>query len=301
MSLALLTAALLFAAAPSTAPATRPAASVDVPAGYKLLWHDEFDGSGLPDPAKWRFEGGLLRNHEEQLYTIGRTENARQEDGHLILTARRERVANPRHDPAAPGDDWQRSREFADYTSADLDTLGKFAFTYGRVEARAKMPKGKGMWPAFWMLGENIQTVSWPRCGEVDVMEWVGKDPRFFHATVHYADPKVADRAQHASKGTHTEVADEGGEFHVFAAEWTPDRMDFSVDGTVTSASTSPTPTRSAPTAGRGPQDNPFRRPQYLLLNFAVGGDWGGPVDAGVFPQQYVVDYVRVFQRAQAR
>ena len=292
------TAALLLAAAPATRPPTRPAAAdIDVPAGYALLWHDEFDGSGLPDPAKWRFEGGFLRNDEEQYYTVGRTENARQEDGRLIIEARRERAANERHDPAAPADDWQRARKFGEYTSADLDTLGKFSFTYGRVEARAKLPKGKGMWPAFWMLGSNIEKVGWPVCGEIDVMEWVGKEPEQTHGTVHYADPKTGE---HVGRGVGVDAADRGQGFHVYAAEWTPDRIDFLVDGKAFFGFDVADADPLGPDGQPDPAANPFRKPQHILLNLAVGGAWGGEVDPSIFPQQYVVDYVRVYQRKPA-
>ena len=156
------------------------------------------------------------------------------------------------------------------------------------------------MWPAFWALGSNIEQVGWPRCGEIDVMEWVGKEPGQTHSAVHYADPKLADRDQHVGRGEGTDLADEGQGWHVYSCEWTPERIDFFVDGRrfhgIDVADADPI----GPDGKPDPAANPFRKPHHLLLNLAVGGAWGGEVDSSVFPQQYVVDHVRVYQRKPA-
>ena len=157
-------------------------------AEWRLTWSDEFDKPGLPDKAKWSYETGFVRNNELQLYTRDRPENARIENGLLVIEGRKERYANPNYQPGADSKKSRRSGvEFADYTAASLITEGKASFLYGRVEVRAKLPHGKGVWPAIWMIGTNRVTVGWPRCGEVDIMEFVGKEPDRVHANVHYS------------------------------------------------------------------------------------------------------------------
>lgn len=246
----------------------------------ELVWADEFNYQGLPDPSKWSYEQGYLRNHEAQFYTRARPENARVENGLLILEARKDFFPIPVGTPNSQG------RKVADYTSASLNTLGKFSFLYGRLEMCAKLPHGKGTWPAFWTLGENIAKVGWPLCGEMDVMELVGKEPDEIHATAHW---KGGGGHEASGKQTHVEKTD--ADFHVYAMDWSPERIDFFVDDRLY---------QSVPVekAGMG-ADNPFRKPQYLLLNFAVGGDWGGEIDDRVLPQQYLIDYVRVYREKQ--
>jgi beta-glucanase (GH16 family) len=249
------------------------------PAGYTLVWSDEFrqDPDGLPDPSKWEFEEGFLRNHEAQYYTRARKENARVENGQLIIEGRKEPFPNT----TSPGP------KVAKYTSAALTTYGKASWTYGRIEVRAKLPAGKGVWPAIWTLGTNARdpSVGWPRCGENDIMELVGKEPGIIHGTVHYfVDGK------HASKGAQTPLAHPEADFHVYATEWTPDRIDIMVDG----ATYFSFDTRKAD----NDHQNPFRKPHYLILNLALGGDWGGPIDDTIFPQRMTIDYVRVYQKA---
>lgn len=244
---------------------------------WELTWADEFDIPGLPDPSKWGYEQGYIRNHEAQFYTCGRLENARVENGFLILEARKESFAIPPGTPSAQG------RAVADYTAASLHTQGKFSLTYGRVEMRAKLPHGKGVWPAFWMLGVDIPQVGWPACGEIDVMELVGKEPDEIHGTAHWQGD-----GQHQAQGNQIHVDHTDTEFHLYAVEWTPEAMAFSVDGRVYNR---------VPVAKAGAgMDNPFRQPQYLLLNFALGGDWGGEIDDRILPQRYLIDYVRVYR-----
>ena len=241
-------------------------------ADWKLVWSDEFNYQGLPDPAKWGYEVGFVRNHESQYYTKARLENARVENGMLVIEGRKEHFTPPGHDAV-------------EYTSASLTTLGLEAVQYGRIEMRAKLPQGKGMWPAFWTLGTNITEIGWPRCGEDDIMEFVGKDTNHIYGTLHFAR-----NGEHASDGGKLELASPYDDFHLYAVEWSPERIDFFVDDHKYHSV-------DLEKAGQG-GENPFRKPHYLLLNLALGGDWGGPIDDAMLPQKYLVDYVRVYRKA---
>lgn len=251
----------------------------------KLIWSDEFNYEGLPDSMLWNYETGFIRNNELQYYTNGRLENARVEDGMLVIEARKERFKNSAYDPNA-GKDWRKAREFAEYTSAALNTYNRESWTYGRIEARAKLPSGVGIWPAIWMLGTNIKDVGWPVCGEIDIMEFVGYMPDTVHGTVH------TDKFNHVKKtqkGSRLELANLCDDFHVFAVEWDSLKIDFIVDDIKYF---------TFENDGTGVDAWPFDNDQYLLLNIAVGGVWGGlkGVDDSIFPQRMYVDYVRVYQ-----
>jgi beta-glucanase (GH16 family) len=237
------------------------------PIGGAPVWADEFDRDGLPDRSRWDYEVGFIRNNERQYYTRGRAENARVENGLLVIEARRERF------------------EGADYTSASLTT--RASWTYGRIEVRARLPKGRGTWPAAWTLGTNIGQAGWPACGEIDIMEHVGFDPGRIHANIHTT---AYNHVKKTNKGNDILVPDADGAFHVYAAAWTPDSIAMSVDG------------RQYFTFSKEPGGDsvwPFDKPQYLILNLAIGGNWGGQrgIDDGAFPARYEVDYVRVFGR----
>ena len=240
---------------------------------WKLVWSDEFDAPGAPDSAKWGYEEGLLRNHEAQYYTRERPENARVEGGMLVIEGRKESYSS------ADG------KHKAAYTSASLTTAGKASWTYGRFEVRAKLPQGKGVWPAIWMLGDDIAVANWPQCGEIDIMEFVGHAPDAIHGTVHFSKD-----GKHASSGGETPILHPEEGFHTYVVEWWPDRIDFFFDDKKYH-------TFSVARAGAG-QDNPFHRPQYLILNLALGGDWGGAIDDAALPQKYLIDYVRIYQPA---
>lgn len=231
-------------------------------------WQDEFDGEGAPDPAKWGYDlgGGGWGNNELQHYT-DRLENARVADGVLTLTARREAMAG------------------RDYTSARLVSKGKGDFLYGRFEIRAKLPAGRGTWPAIWMLPTDQAYGGWPKSGEIDIMEHVGFDPGTVHVTVHTEAYNHVLGTQRA--GTR-HVADAMTDFRVYRVDWTPDELRGYIDGVEVFV---------FPNEGTGPAAWPFDRRFHLLLNIAVGGNWGGKegVDAGVFPARMQVDYVRVF------
>jgi beta-glucanase (GH16 family) len=258
----------------------RPAGAAQARKGWKLVWADEFDTTGLPDPKKWDYEEGFVRNQEAQYYTRARSENARVEGGTLIIEGRKEKFPNPQYRPGGKGP------EVAEYTAASLITRGKAAWRYGRVEVRAKLPQGRGVWPAIWMLGTNIGQVGWPACGEIDIMEFVGHTPNRVHATVHWR----GGDGKHQSSGGNMKVERPWDDFHVYAVEWTDQRMDFTFDET---RYFSFQVDKAADQGG-----NAFRQPQYLLINLALGGSWGGAIDDKIFPQKYVIDYVRVYEQA---
>jgi beta-glucanase (GH16 family) len=243
-----------------------PAPASPAPVSPVLVWQDEFNGQGTPDASRWDYEVGLVRNNERQYYTRARPENARVEDGMLVIEARREPF------------------EGAAYTSASLTSRANW--TYGRIEVRARLPRGRGTWPAIWMLGTNIRDAGWPTCGEIDVMEHVGFDPGRIHANIH---TKAYNHVQRTNKGNSLVVARPDEEFHVYSADWTPERIDFFVDSQryFTFAK-----------ENGGEAVWPFDKPQYLILNLAIGGSWGGQqgIDDSVFPARYVIDYVRVYR-----
>jgi hypothetical protein len=236
--------------------------------GWRLVWSDEFDGGAL-DESKWSYEvqpPGWV-NHELQSYTDHRRENARVENGNLVIEARRDGFGG-------------------EYSSARLKTQGKASWTYGRVEARIQVPSGWGTWPAFWMMPDN-QSRGWPACGEIDIMEHVGYDQDSIHGTTHSQAYNWRSPHQRTSS-THVDGATTS--FHIYAVEWRPDRIDFFVDGLKYFTS---------PNDGTGDDAWPFDKSFHIILNLAVGGDWGGArgVDPNIWPRQLLVDYVRVYQR----
>ena len=245
---------------------------------WQLVWSDEFDYEGLPDSTKWGYDvgGDGWGNNELQYYTERRLENARVEDGHLVIEARKEPY------------------EGRDYTSARLVTRDKGEWTYGRFEARAKLPSGRGTWPAIWMLAAETTYGAqyWPDNGEIDIMEHVGFDPGVVHASVH-------TRAYHHSIGTHKtgtiQVPSADEAFHVYAVEWTSEAIRAFVDGEPYFTFEN----ERLANDSAGYEAWPFDQPFFLLLNIAVGGNWGGMegVDPDVWPQRMEVDYVRVYQR----
>jgi beta-glucanase (GH16 family) len=246
---------------------------------WTLVWSDEFDGANgsSPDATKWKFDIGVGEdgwgNNELEYYT-SRTQNAYLQDGTLVIQALK-------------GTYTDQDGIARDYTSARLKTAGRYQLTYGRVEARIKIPYGQGLWPAFWMLGNDFGQVDWPFCGEIDIMENIGLEPSTVHGTIHgpgYSDSGLT--------GSYTLSGSQrfADAFHVFAVEWEQREIRFYVDSilyqTVTPA--------DLPAGTTWVFDHPF----FILLNVAVGGDWPGSPDAStVFPQTMTVDYVRVYQR----
>ena len=222
---------------------------------WELVWSDEFDYNGFPDANKWAYEEGFVRNEEEQYYTLARKENARVEKGLLIIEGRKERFKNPRYSPEAKRD-WRKRREYSEYTSASLITLNKAEWKYGRIEVKAKQPRGQGVWPAIWMLGTNVGEVGWPGCGEIDIMEYVGRWPDLIHANVHYKKD-----GKHKSSGGKFRFEKPFEDFHIYALEWYPDKMEFYFDDNKYFSFN----VRDADYEG----GNAFDKPHYLLINLA--------------------------------
>jgi beta-glucanase (GH16 family) len=245
---------------------------------YQLVWSDEFSGpdGSAPDATKWAIQtgGNGWGNNELEYYTT-RTQNVHVAGGNLVITAIRE--------------DYTGSDGVArHYTSARMQTKGLFSQQYGRFEARIQIPKGQGMWPAFWMLGNNIDTAGWPACGEIDIMENIGKEPSIVHGTLHA--PGYLPEGYTASY-TLPNGQNFGDGFHVFAVEWESQQMGIYVDGTQYATYTK--------TGSPAPNNWPFDgQPFFMLLNLAVGGGWPGDPDSMTqLPQQMLVDYVRVYQK----
>ncbi|MFI5756688.1 RICIN domain-containing protein [Streptomyces sp. NPDC051569] len=237
---------------------------------------EDFNGpaGSAVDGGKWQIEtGDNVNNHERQYYTAGSSNAALDGQGNLVITARKENPGN-----------YQCWYGRCEYTSARLNTSGKFTSTYGHVETRMKIPRGQGMWPAFWMLGDDIGGVGWPNSGEIDIMENVGFEPGTVHGTLH--GPGYS-----GDGGIGAGYTLPGGQafadaFHTFAVDWAPDSITWTVDGTVYQ--------RRTP-ADLGGRNWVFNKPFFIILNLAVGGYWPGDPNAGTsFPQQLVVDYVHV-------
>ncbi len=231
----------------------------------KLIWEENFDGEVLNED-DWNFDLGDgcpylcgWGNNEKQIYT---RENHKLENGFLVISAHKEE---------------------GKYTSTRITTKDKKEFKYGRLETRLKLPLGTGVWPAFWMLGSNIDQVGWPMCGEIDIMEYVGREPGTLFTTLHTKDSH--GNSKNTRKAS-VEGIDEG--FHIYVAEWTESQISFFVDGEHFYTFE--------------PENNseevwPYDQPFYFLLNLAIGGNFGGKeVDDSIFPVEYVIDYIRVYQ-----
>jgi beta-glucanase (GH16 family) len=243
--------------------------------GWKLMWHDEFTGPGhtSPDPRKWTYDTGNLGVNSELEYYTRRTSNVRRNgNGQLEIVARKEK------------------RGGMEYTSGRILTKGLFTTKYGRIEARIKIPFGQGIWPAFWMLGANIDKVGWPQCGEVDIMENIGREPAVNHGTAHGPGYSGANGLGAAYTLQSGRLADA---YHVYTLDWSPTALTWYVDG----HRYEQRKRGSQPAGAPWVYDHPF----FLILNVAVGGDWPGDPDASTtFPQTMSVDYVRVFKKAGA-
>jgi len=231
---------------------------------WELVWSDEFNTDGRPDETKWTYDigGGGWGNRELEYYT-DRPENARVENGKLIIEARAE--------------DYKGNH----YTSARLLTRGRQSFTYGRVEVRAKLPSALGTWPAIWMLGANGKR--WPECGELDIMEHLGNNPGWIHASTHSLKYFFKNGNQ---KTSIYYAPDTTSAFHEYAMEWYPDHIVFFVDNN---------PCLTVKDEGTGTAAWPFNDPEFIILNVALGG-WGGPVTNSELPARMEVDYVRVYK-----
>lgn len=236
---------------------------------WKLVWNDEFNYKGFPDSTKWSYNigGEGWGNDEKQYYTAHQLKNARVENGNLIIEARKEQIGKN------------------NYTSARIVTKGKGDWLYGKIDVRAKLPKGLGTWPAIWMLGSTTP-FNWPDDGEIDIMEHVGYDQGVIHASTHC---KKYYHIIGTQKTATTTVADCSEKFHVYSLEWNADSISIFIDQrkyfTVVNEHS-------------GKDAWPFNQPFHLLLNIAVGGFWGGAkgIDDSIFPQKMEIDYVRVYQ-----
>jgi beta-glucanase (GH16 family) len=231
----------------------------------KLVWEENFDGKSLNE-SMWNYELGDgcpticgWGNNEKQLYT---KENHTVSNGKLIIYAKKEGET---------------------YTSTRITTKAKKEFQYGRIEARAKLPIGKGIWPAFWMLGSNISTVGWPKCGEIDILEYIGKEPDMVFTSLHTQDSH--GNTINTKKTTFPDI-EEG--YHLYAIDWTKDKIEFFVDNT--SVYTFKPEMKNEDTW-------PFNQPFYFIINVAIGGNFGGPaIDNEIFPQKFEIDYIKVYQ-----
>jgi beta-glucanase (GH16 family) len=237
------------------------------PTTKKLLWAEEFDKNGLPDTTIWNIAVGKARSNNEPQYHTKDPENIRVEDGKLIITTRLEEVDGVKK-----------------YTSARMNTKGKYQFTYGRVEARAKLPHGRGMWPAIWTLGQNGR---WPACGEIDIMEYWGHNADTVASNVHTLD---YNHTKGTGRGGKICVKRPFDDFHIFAVEWYKDRLDFFMDDKLF---------YSCVSKGEGVGEWPFFTPHYLIVNQALWVNFpeGEPgIDDSIFPQEFIVDYIRVYE-----
>lgn len=231
----------------------------------KLVWEEHFNEDSLSE-AIWNYELGDgcpnlcgWGNNERQQYT---KKNHELKDGMLVISAK---------------------KEGGNYTSTRITTKGKKEFKYGRIETRAKLPVGKGLWPAFWMLGANISEVGWPACGEIDILEYVGKEPHKVFTSLHTT-------ASHGNtintKKTEISNIEEG--FHTYAANWTKDKIEFYIDEVLVYTFQPEVKTKTV---------WPFDQSFYIILNLAIGGNFGGPdVDDTIFPQDFLIDYIKVYQ-----
>ncbi|KRD59959.1 glycoside hydrolase [Flavobacterium sp. Root935] len=235
--------------------------SVNVFVARKVIWSDEFNVDGSPDSSKWGYNTGTgdgWGNNELEYYT-NRSENVKIENGTLKITAIKENYLG------------------SQYTSTRMLTKGKFSFKYGRAEVRAKLPVGGGTWPAFWLLGDNIDTVGWPACGEIDILESVGNNPNVIHSSLH-----SPGRSGNTPDTKTTTAVNSTTEFHIYAAEWSAESIKFYVDDNLfyTYKNSSTTP---------------FNQKFFIILNLAMGGNFGGAVDPNFTSATFEVDYVRVY------
>lgn len=257
---------------------------------YKLVWSDEFEYEGVPDSKKWNFEEGFIRNHEKQYYTNS-LKNARVENGHLIIEAHKDKIVNKDFKTDKFNNkSWLQyisKIDTAQYTSASLTTKGNIGWKYCKIDVKAKLPKGIGQWPAIWMLGENKKEVGWPKCGEIDIMEHVGFNKDTIFGSIH---SKTYNHIKKTQKTQGIFIDQPYDEFHVYSIEWTPEKIDFLLDGKIYLHIIN-----EHKTANEWPFDQKF----YLKLNNAIGGMWGAQegIDDKMFPQKMIVDYVRVYQK----
>lgn len=257
---------------------------------WRLVWNDEFDSNGRPDSAKWSFEHGFVRNQEAQWY---QSENAWQEGGHLIIEGRREHKPNPTYKP--DGRYWGQQRPNIEYTSASLNTRGHFEFLYGRLEVCARIPTSRGAWPAIWTLGRGME---WPSCGEIDVMEFYRiKGVPHILANVAWGGDKRYQSVWETQRVPFSYFTDYDStwsqRFHIWRMDWDEQAIRLYLDDELLNE----VMLSKTVNGTFGQHLNPFHRPQFILLNLAMGGKAGGEIDDAALPMRYEIDYVRVYER----
>ncbi|NQU85520.1 MAG: glycoside hydrolase family 16 protein [Mariniphaga sp.] len=245
---------------------SQPKVENDQAKSKTLVWSDEFDYNGLPDSSKWNILLGKARTNNEPQYWTDNLKNIEAKDGKLTITCLIEEVDGENR-----------------YTSARINTRNKYQVTRGRIEARAKLPQGRGVWPAIWTLG---LTGRWPACGEIDIMEYWGHDANTVGSNVHTGDYNHRKRTGRGGEIVYEKPYED---FHIYAVEWYSDRMDFYMDDTMF---------YSCKKKGEGIGEWPFDAPQYLIMNLALWNNWNGEpgIDDSIFPQEFVVDYIRVYE-----
>lgn len=243
---------------------------------YKLVWSDEFNVDGLPDSTKWNYDvgGHGWGNNEKQFYKEKSIENSFVIDGKLHLVA------------------FKKDFENLHYTSARLTTYNRYAIQYGKIEIMAKLPQGKGTWPAIWMLPNTIRTKEedWPLCGEIDIMEHVGKDPNMIHTSLH---SKLYNHMINTQITHFEKLPDVFNTFHLYGIEWTSKSIKFLIDNKLFYQAI-----RGQDGKVTSNEGWPFEKPYYLILNLAIGGNWGGDIDDAIFPSEMQIDYVRMYQKS---
>ncbi len=278
---------------------------------WKLIWSDEFNYSGLPDTTKWGFFEGYPHDFEKQYCTKKRLSNAKVENGCLIITARKEEFVNKlatdyerqnhgvdipikyRNIPSDSVPAWVKNRfdRKASYTSAFLESKQKAQWNFGRIDVRAKLPRGLGTWPAIWMMGSVFPKTKWPDCGEIDIMEHLGWDSLRIHSNVHFGN-SAEKEASHKGIISSNDLS---STFHVYSIEWNSEEIVFYFDNKAYNTFKISDADRVIIQNGALVKNNPFKSEFYLILNFALGG-WGGKIDDSILPQDFRIDYVRVYQ-----
>ena len=258
---------------------------------WKLVWSEEFHSAGPYNREVWEAEQGFVRNHEAQWY---QEDNARQENGCLVIEAKKERRNNPTYKTEGRRD-WRSEREFIEYTSSSLTTRRSFSFLYGRLEVRAKIPTGGGAWPAIWLLGKDMP---WPSCGEIDVMEYYRiKGVPHILANAAWGNNQQYSAVWDSKAVPFSHFTEKDSrwaeKFHIWRMDWNAEAIRIYLDDELLNE----IPLSQTVNGSIGQHLNPFMRPQYLLLNLAIGGDNGGRIDDGAMPMRYEIDYVRVYQQ----